>query len=45
VAHPKGVFLWDAGVIPDTAIKADGKSVGAPLHTATTTTTKPLPSQ
>ena len=42
VAHPKGVLLWDAGVIPDTAFKADGKPVSAPLLMATTTLEKPL---
>ena len=42
VAHPKGVLLWDAGVIPDTAFKPDGKPVSAPLLMATTTLEKPL---
>jgi len=42
VAHPKGVLLWDAGVIPDTAFKADDKPVSAPLLMATTTLEKPL---
>jgi N-acyl homoserine lactone hydrolase len=42
VVHPKGVLLWDAGVIPDTAFKADGAPVSAPLLMATTTLDKPL---
>jgi N-acyl homoserine lactone hydrolase len=45
VVHPRGVLLWDAGVIPDTAFKPDGKPVSAPLLMATTTATKPLQSQ
>ena len=42
VVHPKGVLMWDAGVIPDTAFKGDGKPASAPLLMATTTLEKPL---
>ena len=45
VAHPKGVLLWDAGVIPDSAFKAGGAPVSQPLLMATSTVTKPLLSQ
>jgi N-acyl homoserine lactone hydrolase len=42
VAHPRGTLIWEAGVIPDTAFKADGKPVSQPLLMATSSTTKPL---
>ena len=45
VAHPKGVLLWDAGVIPDSAFKTGGAPVSQPLLMATSTVTKPLLSQ
>ena len=38
VVHPKGTLMWEAGVIPDAAFKADG----APVTQAPSTVTKPL---
>ncbi len=38
VAHPKGTLMWDVGVIPDSAFKADG----APVTQGISTVTKPL---
>lgn len=38
VAHPKGTLMWDVGVIPDSAFKADG----APVTEGISTVTKPL---
>lgn len=38
VAHPKGTLMWDVGVIPDSAFKADGASVTQDISTVT----KPL---
>lgn len=38
IVHPKGTLMWDVGVIPDTAFKADG----APVHQGISTVTKPL---
>jgi len=41
VAHPKGTLIWDVGVIPDTAFKADG----APVTQGVSTVTKRLDKQ
>jgi N-acyl homoserine lactone hydrolase len=38
VAHPKGTLMWDVGVIPDSAFKADG----APVTQGASTVTRPL---
>ena len=38
VVHPKGTLMWDVGVIPDSAFKADG----APVTEGVSTVTKPL---
>jgi N-acyl homoserine lactone hydrolase len=38
VAHPKGTLMWDVGVIPDGAFKADG----APVTQGASTVTRPL---
>lgn len=38
IAHPKGTLMWDVGVIPDSAFKADG----APVTQGISTVTKPL---
>jgi N-acyl homoserine lactone hydrolase len=42
IAHPKGVLLWDAGVIPDSAFGPDHKPVAAKLLMAKTTLDQPL---
>ncbi len=42
VVHPKGVLVWDVGVIPDTSFKTDGAPVSQPLLMATSTVTTPL---
>ena len=41
VVHPKGTLIWDVGVIPDTAFKADG----APVTQGVSTVTKRLDKQ
>src|SRR5580765_3726453 len=38
VVHPKGTMMWDVGVIPDSAFKADG----APVTQRASTVNKPL---
>src|SRR5215831_281385 len=38
VVHPKGTMMWDVGVIPDSAFKADG----APATDGRSTVNKPL---
>jgi N-acyl homoserine lactone hydrolase len=38
IVHPKGTLIWDTGVIPDSAFKADG----APVVQGVSTATKPL---
>ena len=38
VVHPKGTMMWDVGVVPDSAFKADG----APVTQAPSTVAKPL---
>src|SRR5665213_1709591 len=38
IVHPKGTMMWDVGVIPDTAFKADG----APVTQGASTVSKPL---
>lgn len=38
VVHPKGTMMWDVGVIPDSAFKADG----APVTDRQSTVNKPL---
>src|SRR3954469_5609254 len=38
VAHPKGTMMWDVGVVPDSAFKADG----APVVQGISTVNKPL---
>src|SRR5258708_25172960 len=38
VVHRKGTLMWDTGVIPDSAFKADG----APVTQGISTVTKPL---
>jgi glyoxylase-like metal-dependent hydrolase (beta-lactamase superfamily II) len=38
VTHPKGALMWDVGVIPDSAFKADG----APVTQGISTVAKPL---
>jgi len=38
IAHPRGTLMWDVGVIPDSAFKADG----APVTVGRSTVTKPL---
>ena len=38
VAHPKGTLMWDVGVIPDSAFKADG----APVTQGASTVAMPL---
>jgi len=38
VVHPKGAMMWDVGVIPDSAFKADG----APVTEGRSTVNKPL---
>jgi N-acyl homoserine lactone hydrolase len=38
VAHPRGTLMWDVGVIPDSAFKADG----APVVEGRSTVNKPL---
>jgi glyoxylase-like metal-dependent hydrolase (beta-lactamase superfamily II) len=38
VVHPKGTLMWDVGVIPDSAFKADG----APVKQGISTVNKPL---
>jgi len=35
VVHPKGTLMWDVGVIPDAALKADGTPVTEGISTAT----------
>jgi N-acyl homoserine lactone hydrolase len=45
VVHPKGVLVWDVGVIPDTSFKPSGAPVSQPLLMATSTVTKPLLAQ
>jgi len=42
VVHPRGTLMWDVGVIPDSAFKADGAPARAKLLMATTTLDKPL---
>jgi N-acyl homoserine lactone hydrolase len=42
VVHPKGVLVWDVGVIADTAFKPGGAPVSQPLLMATSTATRPL---
>lgn len=37
IVDPKGTLMWDVGVIPDTAFKADGKPVTKGYATATRT--------
>jgi N-acyl homoserine lactone hydrolase len=41
IAHPKGTLMWDVGVIPDSAFKADG----APVTAGRSTVAKPLKAQ
>ena len=41
IAHPKGTLMWDVGVIPDSAFKADG----APVTQGISTVTRTLKSQ
>jgi glyoxylase-like metal-dependent hydrolase (beta-lactamase superfamily II) len=41
IAHPRGTLMWDVGVIPDSAFKADG----APVTAGRSTATKPLKTQ
>jgi glyoxylase-like metal-dependent hydrolase (beta-lactamase superfamily II) len=41
VVHPKGTLMWDVGVVPDSAFKADG----APVTQGISTVTKPLKAQ
>jgi N-acyl homoserine lactone hydrolase len=41
VAHPRGTLMWDVGVIPDSAFKADGK----PVTEGRSTVTRPLKAQ
>jgi glyoxylase-like metal-dependent hydrolase (beta-lactamase superfamily II) len=38
IVHPKGTLMWDTGVVPDSAFKADG----APVTQGISTATKPL---
>jgi glyoxylase-like metal-dependent hydrolase (beta-lactamase superfamily II) len=38
IVHPKGAMMWDVGVIPDSAFKADG----APVTQGISTVNKPL---
>jgi glyoxylase-like metal-dependent hydrolase (beta-lactamase superfamily II) len=38
IVDPKGTLMWDVGVIPDTAFKADG----APVKQGVSTVTRPL---
>ena len=38
VVHPRGTMMWDVGVVPDTAFKADG----APVTQGPSTAAKPL---
>jgi glyoxylase-like metal-dependent hydrolase (beta-lactamase superfamily II) len=38
VAHPKGTLMWEAGLLPDSAFKADG----APVTEGVSTVNKPL---
>jgi N-acyl homoserine lactone hydrolase len=38
IVHPKGTLMWDVGVIPDSAFKADG----APVTQGISTATRPL---
>lgn len=35
VVHPKGTMIWDVGVVPDSAFKADGAPVTQPPSTVT----------
>jgi N-acyl homoserine lactone hydrolase len=35
IVHPKGTLMWDTGVIPDGAFKADGQPVTEGISTAT----------
>ena len=37
IVHPKGVLIWDVGVVPDNAFKADGKPATKFYATATKT--------
>jgi N-acyl homoserine lactone hydrolase len=41
IAHPRGTLMWDVGVIPDSALKADG----APVAEGRSTVNKPLKPQ
>jgi N-acyl homoserine lactone hydrolase len=41
IAHPRGTLIWDVGVIPDSAFKADGR----PVSEGRSTVTKPLLTQ
>lgn len=41
VVNPKGTLLWDVGVVPDSAFKADG----APVTQGISTVTRPLKAQ
>ena len=41
VVHPRGTLMWDVGVVPDSAFKADG----APVTQGISTVTKPLKTQ
>lgn len=36
LAHPRGTLMWDVGVIPDSAFKADGRPVTEGRSTVTT---------
>ncbi len=38
VAHPKGTLMWEVGVVPDSAFKADG----APVTEGVSTVARPL---
>jgi N-acyl homoserine lactone hydrolase len=38
IAHPRGTLMWDVGVVPDAAFRADG----APVTEGISTVTKPL---
>jgi len=35
VVHPKGTLMWDVGVIPDSAFKADGAAITEGISTVT----------
>jgi glyoxylase-like metal-dependent hydrolase (beta-lactamase superfamily II) len=44
IAHPKGVLIWDAGVVPDSAFKNDGQPATKFYGTATKSLTAQMAS-